>query len=612
MNRFFASFPVVATLAAGVTAQCGSTAGGTAITLFATSTESVADEGLSAPIALGFAFPMGPGTYTHMQVESNGVLYLTNGAPVVGATGFGNFDFCGAPGDAPRVAPYWDDLDGANAPAAWAITVDNSLPGRVAVNWKNVNEYLETTVKSFQAVLLASGVIEFSYPDGQMVADDGVCAAGISAGGGITDPGSSDLSLGANVTSAIVYQRWLGAGVFDLAGTTIQFTPNGVGGYVVATTCSLRTAVAASNTVVGSGCYTFSDSIYESFADATSAAAALAGNSLLFTPLFDGRYLATWSSGGAASYVPPSGSATDLLLSDDDEVVVAPTAPFPTAGGPMTTLRVHANGVVSWGAGSQTFPGTIPYVPAPAALLAAANEGVWSWHDYNTTETGSGAILYEEVGGLACVTWDGVENYATPEIVNPGRMQMQLDLVTGTVNVIWVTVDANDTSPFGSNHLVGYSAAGASTDGGSVSLAATLPRTTSLANIEALSLAAAPAPISTPVSGSIVTYTTSHIPEAAPGSGVHLGILILSFQGVPYPGLDLTPLGAAGCSFHVGSLDVLIGMVGPTDSQGVAVTIPAGMPSGTQFFAQTAAYDPAANAFGWITSNGVASLVSSF
>ncbi|HIE69585.1 MAG TPA: hypothetical protein EYP98_05145 [Planctomycetes bacterium] len=135
------------------------------------------------------------------------------------------------------------------------------------------------------------------------------------------------------------------------------------------------------------------------------------------------------------------------------------------------------------------------------------------------------------------------------------------------------------------------------------------------ANVEALALSASGAPISTPATGSTVTYTTDNLVEL--GGGVYVGLNIISLGQVP-GGLDLGFLGAAGCSAYVQSLDLSDAMVGVTSTQSVTFAVPSGLPSGFEIYVQSIclvtpnSLPNGQNAFGMTTSNGVRTHISSF
>jgi chaperonin GroES len=193
---------------------------------------------------------------------------------------------------------------------------------------------------------------------------------------------------------------------------------------------------------------------------------------------------------------------------------------------------------------------------------------------------------------------------------NPSTLQFQLNLTTGVVTLVWVAVDNNATSQFGSGHLIGFSPGGASQDPGSINLATALPRTTS-PDREALRLSASPEPRSTATTGTTVTYTTENVPEAAPGTGVYVGALILSPAGVPLPGVELGFLGAPGCRAHVLTLASTQALVGGTPTLTTTFVVPAGIAEGFELFAQSCglvvpfSLPNGQNSFGLVTSNGV-------
>jgi hypothetical protein len=433
----------------------------------------------------------------------------------------------------------------------------------------------------------------------------------MSEGNGAALPAVSDFSVVGTSTTTTNYQVFNTNSVpFDLAGQTVQFVPTGLGYTWIPAQC------AGSNLAYGTGCYNISDSIYQRFANATLASAGLTNQSVVFTPA-GSNYLVTW---GGATYMTPSGTAANLTATpaDDLEVVYTPTVAFPTPTGPQAQLRIHTNGIVSWGAAAQTFPGTNNYTPTAAGFLNALNAGFYAWHDYNEAEAGSGRIKVEQlaVGSdtVLFVTWDNVENYSVPAGVNPGTMQFQINLTSGQVSIVFTSVDSNATSNFGSAHLIGYTAAGNSNDNGSIDFATAGPQITGSSNMAALALTAAPAPIA----GATVTYTTNNIPTFAPASGLYVAVNILSIGQVPAPGLDLGFLGAPGCAALIQSLDLTQAMVGPTPSQSVTLTFPISIPAGATIYSQSAALflpnslPNGQNAFGLSTSNAIASTVGAW
>lgn len=604
--RVLAFAASLAAAAATVTAQCLPTSAGTNVTL------ANRDDALSAAIPMGINFPM-PGTtttFTHVVVSTNGVLYLTTGGAAVGAadTHYGTLpQFLGVAGDSPRIAPFWQDLwDAFFTGVQWSVTIDTSVAGRCAISWRDTCEFdSDTPDVDFTAELFANGNVRFSYGAVDTSGFVESVTIGISNGNGAANPGPVDLVDGATSTGSVIYQRFL-PGTCDIGGQSLTFTPTGFG-YTVAPTCR-----SAANVRYGTGCYASSDSRYQWFTDAAAAGSALTGQSLQF--LANGNdYVALW---GGGSFVAPTASATVLTgfaPNDDDGVLTVNLgSPLPIPGGTTSTLVVHSNGNLWFGDNLTSL--TDDWIPVPADLLDAPNGGFWSWHDFDIGEAGSGQIKFEEVGSLSFVTWDDVESYPTGT-TNRSTVQFQLDRSSGNVTIVWVTVDTNTTSINGDATMVGYSPGGPSQDLGSQSFAALSPTTTSI-NLAPLSLRAGPAPISTAAAGTNVVYTTDDMREFTAGSGAFLGILIFSTGSLP--GVDLGFLGAPGCAANVASLDVIVPMVGATATQTVTFPLPAGVPAGVQVFAQSAnlvapnSLPNGQNAFGLLTSNGVATIVNSF
>lgn len=88
-------------------------------------------------------------------------------------------------------------------------------------------------------------------------------------------------------------------------------------------------------------------------------------------------------------------------------------------------------------------------------------------------------------------------------------------------------------------------------------------------------------------------------------AGSLLGVLILGFNQVN-PGVDLTFLGMPGCDLYA-TIDTQL----PFPLAGPVTTLPVAIPAtpslaGFTFATQAATFTPAANSFGFLSSNGVA------
>ena len=368
---------------------------------------------------------------------------------------------------------------------------------------------------------------------------------------------------------------------------------------------------AASHTRYGTGCYDLKGSIHQYFPDAAVAASALQGNVLLLTPTTDEGYSGTWLPGTAAAvYVAPVNAANLFGPPSNDGVTsLAPSTPFYTPNGPVSSLTVDANGVITLGTGLD-----VGYGPSSAGFAAALGTRFFSWHDFNEAEPNSGRIVWEEVGGVLYITWHNVENYSAPGAANPSTIQFQLVLASGNVTIVWLAIDSDATSPSGSAHLVGWKSSGADPRALSQDLAVTMPADTHTLGMATLALAAGPAPIV----GASVNYVTSNIPEFAPGVGLYAQLLYADF-GQNLPGLDLVVIGADGCNLHLGGLgQQMAGSFSPTPMATFNIPVIPPFPGFTVYFQAFALFDPAfpqpngLNAFGLTSSNGIATFVQTF
>jgi len=87
---------------------------------------------------------------------------------------------------APRIAALWDDLN----PALRGRVTIFEQPDSLTVTWKDVPEYPDVGSNTFAIRMFANG--EYSIDYGATNSNDGI--AGITEGGGVHDPGETDLS----------------------------------------------------------------------------------------------------------------------------------------------------------------------------------------------------------------------------------------------------------------------------------------------------------------------------------------------------------------------------------------------------------------------------------
>ncbi|MBL8729002.1 MAG: hypothetical protein JNM25_11265 [Planctomycetes bacterium] len=572
--------------------------------------------------AIGFPFPHAGATYTDVHISTNGFCYLSNGGvPLPGsANGDAGGSYASAAsqrttllGGAPKILPFYRDLD-LRADRDGAVFVRAGTPSPAAtpcvITWVNAVDFGDLLPpKTIQCQLYETGRCEFFYSSAANVLGSAPATVGKSPAGGATDPGASDLSAGPTTTGETVYQQFA-TGTFDLADTSLRFSPLLPGNGLSTVACPVGEHVAS-----GAGCY--GDTCYQLFADAPAAWLALEGHSITLAPTATG-YVVQFHPGGASAFVPPTG-ATDFARSDDGEEPLDLTAnalpDLSVPGGSVSALWVHMNGIVSTGPGNDDGAWNTPandWVPT-ASFRNAPATAFWAWHDWNPNDPAGAPVRwhYDATLGTLYVTWDGVENWSSPPASNPGTFQFQFELASGLVRMLWVTIDQDTTSPYGSGHLVGYSPGGASADPGSLPIGFA-GGTTTIDGYRALTLHAAPRPLLTGAGTSnAITYTIDDLPDYQPPALQRLGVLFFSIG--PAQAVDLDLVGAPGCQAYIASLDVALPIVASgSATQAVTVTYPAPLSVGLTFYIQAVGLMPpnsfpgGLNTFGIVTSNGIA------
>jgi hypothetical protein len=506
----------IAMLAPTALAQCFDQAYGTPIGTAATLYGDVV-----FPIRpIGFAFPIGAATYTDVHICDKGYVYLSNaGVPAPGVADFTATAAELASGP-PRICALWSDIQ-VLASNNGQIYI-NSSPAQCTITWINAQTYSATSgLFNMQMQLQPTGQVKVLYGPGTTNASTQLTwwagVAGLSPGLGAPLPAASDLSVGGVTTDNTLYEEWLAINTFDMANNGLLILPTSPG-YVY---LPIGTPVnCASVSDYGTGCGTQNDSIYEQFAP---TAFDLGGTTLTYLRQ-PGGY--TVLNSVAGTFVPPSGAATIVANADDTEQVVALTGSMPVPGGVTSSLTVCSNGRIALGG---TGNGTA-YTPDGPTFLAFANATIAaSWHDYNPTIAGSGSILFEQIGSIAYVTWNGVYSYGTTV---PDTFQYQFDVTSGSVTVVYGTFSTQ-----GNDRLAGYSPGGPSTASPSDLSALTAP--VFCADSSAgLALTTNGGPT---LGNSSFALVSSNIPSLVP-----IGLLFFGDTAVN-PGIDLTFLGMPGC-----------------------------------------------------------------
>lgn len=422
------------------------------------------------------------------------------------------------------------------------------------------------------------------------------------------------LPAGANPTT-FQFQLNLNTGVVDYVwvswdpGTSTSDTLVGAkiaGGGTTPTSTTLATGLPLG--IVNAG----ESSVYQFFADQTTAKAALDGNAIDFTPSGSG-YLATWVAGGGASFIAPSGGATTHTFgASNGNVQITPSSPMPVPGGSVATVSVSENGILTMAATANNGTDTTP-AGADMVGTAAPSLGFYAWRNFDLAEAGSGPIQSEEVvvgpHTVLCITWSGVE--ATPAGANPTTFQFQCNLNTGTVRLAVVTWDGGGSAD---DVLVGATLAGTDFDPFTVALSTALPKSIQPPK-GALAMSASPAPVFT-IGGSTVpmTWQIDNLVDLSVLPGVYIAFLGFSFLPIPAPGIDLTLVGvdAPGCAVLIGGLDIIIPISPTASSHAQPLTIPQPLSPGLTFYSQCFnliipnSLPNGLNGFGLITSNAIA------
>lgn len=529
--------------------------------------------------SIGFAFPLAGTTYTDIHVTTKAMCYLSNAG--VPAPGLPDYDPTAAElvGGPPRLCALWNDMQ----PSATGLVYVNATATQCTITWKNWQSYgIASPLFDIQMQLLPSGEIYCIY--GPTVTNNStyglgqVGIAGASPGGGATLPTASNLSAGGATTSNTIYEQWSTVNTFDMAGNTLHLiptTPGWVYQYGVPAGC-------ASTTSYGTGCLTVSDSFGEQWPMGS----------------FDLQNT-TWSwLRTGAGYVIVSGIAGTFVTPGPGAVTVAPglldgqqqftlSTPMPIAGGNTTTLNVCTKGFIT-----PAPVGTIDWSPTFAELLAATQTTFACWHDYNHGAVGSGLITYEEVGGIAYATWNGVYSFTTTA---PNTFQFQFELATGNVTLVMGSFAGAASVD---QIVVGYSVGGPSpgvapTDLSALTGAITVADTFVGPN---LALAANGLPS---LGNANFRLDTSAVPNVAP-----IGIL---FFGDTQVGIPLDFIGAPGCSGYTNAnlTSLTFPVAFPAATGGISLPIPnsAGL-IGLSLTCQSAAFT-LLNQLGLVTSNGL-------
>ena len=184
---------------------------------------------------IGFDFPFGGTSYTHIHVNDHGFVQLSNsGVPAPLPSGnaalytptVANFQAGG-----PKIAPLYSDMTLQGGGECFL----KSMPSQCVVTWHNAQSYgLPSPRFSFQLVLLPDGTIRFVYGPGctnnsTFGGSSANAIVGVTPAGGAAAPAARDLSVTGVCPTPATYEAFLTANSFDCGNNTLRLAPAGVG-----------------------------------------------------------------------------------------------------------------------------------------------------------------------------------------------------------------------------------------------------------------------------------------------------------------------------------------------------------------------------------------------
>jgi hypothetical protein len=543
----------------------------------------ITDETMSAAQALGFTFTYNGVSYTDVQVCDNG--YVTLGA----SGGQANWSPSSATLTSdlfPRICPMWVDLDpgiAGNGDVYFnAVPASGSTPAYAVISWDAVVDFNSNSIPhTFQLFLIDGGQVRVHYgSDVALNSNSDSWLVGASPGNGAAANVVSFTSLPI-ITAGNATLHEEGSGSLSLADLTIDWLPDGVGGFIV----TESTSCAGAN-VYGRGCIGQFASFYEHFATSPSIDLSNSAFSMINT---GSSYLAIPST---TAFVTPSPTATNLQLGDDTEATINLSGPFNYAGGSTSSLTVCSNGLISTASNGNYGD----FSPTPAEFLALPNTTWACWRDFVPSTTDN--VWFEEANGIAYITWLNVIGWdGNAHGTTPSTLQFQFALQSGDVNVVFQSLDQVSLGyPGAPGWVVGYHSASGVLTPESIDLSTSLPVTTYTTEVAPLELAAT----GVPVIGSTISLDTTNIPAGAPFGAIMLGLSSYN------PGIDLTSSGLAGCFRYTDSLALILFL--PAGSSTASTPFTAPNLVGLVFNAQSAVYAPSApvtTLVGALVSNGL-------
>ncbi len=522
--------------------------------------------------SLGFTFPTPTGGVSSISISSQGFVWLgTNSNPgVIVSPG----SFAGSS----RIAALWTAaLDPSYGPGVFfnSIPASGGNPARAVITWE-ASDGIGGPTNLAQLQMVDDGRIVIYHAAGNDLGGGWPVLVGVSDFGTATSydlTSASYTTLDSGTDPALFeFLPFIVsvAHTYDLAGTTLEFIPNGQGGYL----CTERTSCrSGSFEKIGVGCpkpATF----YEFFPANTGA--DYANSSLLFTP----NGLGGWIGTSTATAIQPFANNLGIAAFDTAYARPLPFA-WPHPAGVATTIDICADGFVWLNTDPNHYSpccdGDIPqFLTFGEPCLAPL------WLGLDPTAPGAGCYLDTAPGGAALITWSNCA------LVNGnGTATFQLALFpNGAFEIRYGSV-----SPGGEAALIGY-ASGAVDDPGHRDLTVT-PWDSGVASAPMLSLQATAG--TRPAIGTTFGLDVDGFVTPA------IGVLAFGNRS----NFDLAPI-ATGCrgyvDFATGGTFVYVGLTAPYTFSFALPNVQAFV--GFDLFLQAVELRSGINALGLAFSNG--------
>jgi len=569
MQRFAPILAVLslASFAAAQQLPCFETNLGTNLTL--------GDDTYSPAQPLGFSFTYNNVAYTDIVICSNGYIWFGNAAPTGVTPDYTPAESKLLTEGGARFCPLWCDFNPSD-PASGNVHFNSfpaggGLPARAVVTWSNVFEYGRTTPLTFQVTFTDAGTILLQYDANTAVVAGGFGTApslvGCSPGNGAAaNPRNFSVLPIVTAGNATVHQS-IARGAFPLAGRSMEFLPDGTGGYIIAARSQCG---QGSFTPYGVGCPK-NMTAYEHWA--TAGTFDLSNQSFQF--ISDGL--------GGYTVIPgpglDTGYATPITLGDDQTSVQPIPFSFPFAGAARTSIGVCSNGILWMGPTTTVYA----YPVATAVTTEAAPWIAGMWCDLDPAS--GGQTFWDVNSSRAMITWVNVPHWNQLGVVST----LQIKLLSNGDFILSYGACNN-----GSEAAAGLSEAQNCANPGPIDWLTAVPYSVGRIGQVPLTLAAQTG--SRPAIGSTFNLVTSNIPN-----GTSFGIQILGFTRLS---VNAAPLGLSGCTQYV-STDGLFGFL----VNGNTATFPISIPNnpglqGVTVLSQSATFSAGFNPIGVILSNG--------